>query len=131
MYAGLFWVWVAQRWSRKGVLVLVTGFWGVWGIAAGFAQNFTQLLILITILAAGYAASGPLTTETLGDLFDNESRGRAVGQPLGGRRHRRVQPRGRPARRRLRAALGVPVGARRPRARRRHLPHAPLPHLRH
>ncbi|WP_157870012.1 MULTISPECIES: MFS transporter [unclassified Streptomyces] len=83
VFAGPFWVWVAQRWSRKGVLVLATGFWGVWGIAAGFAQNFTQLLILITILAAGYAASGPLTTEILGDLFDSESRGRAVGMLYG------------------------------------------------
>ncbi|MCX5098025.1 MFS transporter [Streptomyces sp. NBC_00264] len=83
VFAGPFWVWAAQRWSRKGVLVLATGFWGVWGIAAGFAQNFTQLLILITVLAAGYAASGPLTTEILGDLFDSESRGRAVGMLYG------------------------------------------------
>ncbi|MCX5435290.1 MFS transporter [Streptomyces sp. NBC_00063] len=83
VFAGPFWVWAAQRWSRKGVLVLATGFWGVWGIAAGFAQNFAQLLILITVLAAGYAASGPLTSEILGDLFDNESRGRAVGMLYG------------------------------------------------
>ncbi|MFJ2931824.1 MFS transporter [Streptomyces sp. NPDC087219] len=83
VFAGPFWVWVAQRWSRKGVLVLATGFWGVWGIAAGFAQDFTQLLILMTILAAGYAASQPLSTEILGDLFDSESRGRAVGMLYG------------------------------------------------
>ncbi|MFJ6509885.1 MFS transporter [Streptomyces sp. NPDC091406] len=73
------WIWAAHRWSRKGVLVIATGLWGVWGVAAGFAQNFTQLLILTTVLAAGYAAAQPLITEIVGDLFDTRSRGRAVG----------------------------------------------------
>ncbi|MFI0411634.1 MFS transporter [Actinomadura sp. 3N508] len=77
--AGPFWVWVARRWSRKGVLVLATGLWGIWGVATGFAQNFTQLLILYTVLAAGYAAAYPLITEVIGDLFDASARGRAVG----------------------------------------------------
>lgn len=64
------WVWLAHRWSRKGVLIVSTGLWGVWGVAAGFAQNFTQLLILTTVLAAGYAAAQPIVTEIIGDLFD-------------------------------------------------------------
>ncbi|MFI5901002.1 MFS transporter [Streptomyces cyaneofuscatus] len=79
MLAGPFWVWAAQRYSRKSVLVVATGMWGVWGVAAGFSQNFTQLLILYTILAAGYAAAGPIITEVIGDLFGDSSRGRAVG----------------------------------------------------
>ncbi|MEV6703823.1 hypothetical protein AB0M68_43070, partial [Streptomyces sp. NPDC051453] len=37
VFTGPFWVWAAQRWSRKGVLVLATGLWGVWGVAAGFS----------------------------------------------------------------------------------------------
>ncbi|MFG2626532.1 MFS transporter [Streptomyces sp. NPDC048473] len=78
-FTGPFWVWAAQRWSRKSVLVVATGLWGVWGVAAGFAQNFTQLLILYTILAAGYAAANPIITEIIGDLFGSSSRGRAVG----------------------------------------------------
>ncbi|MER5961577.1 MFS transporter [Streptomyces sp. NPDC002057] len=81
--AGPLWVWVAQRWSRKGVLVVATGFWGVFGIAAGFAQDFTQLLVLCTLLAAGYAAAGPIATEYIGDLFDSRSRGRAIGVMYG------------------------------------------------
>ncbi|MFG2725687.1 MFS transporter [Streptomyces canus] len=77
------WVWAAQRWSRKSVLVVSTGLWGVWGIAAGFSQNFTQLLLFTTVLAAGYAAAAPLVTELVGDLFDSPSRGRAVGMLYG------------------------------------------------
>ncbi|MFI5806679.1 MFS transporter [Streptomyces sp. NPDC051561] len=77
--AGPFWVWAAERTSRKSVLVVATGLWGAWGVAAGFSQNFTQLLVLYTILAAGYAAAGPLITEVIGDLFGGSSRGRAVG----------------------------------------------------
>ncbi|MFI0977226.1 MFS transporter [Streptomyces sp. NPDC021093] len=79
VFTGPFWVWAAQRWSRKSVLVVATGLWGAWGIAAGFAQNFTQLLVLYTILAAGYAAAAPIITEIVGDLFSSSSRGRAVG----------------------------------------------------
>lgn len=30
------WVWAAHRWSRKTVLVVCAGLWGVWGVAAGF-----------------------------------------------------------------------------------------------
>lgn len=80
---GPFWVWAAQHWSRKGVLVLATGFWGAWGVAAGFSQSFTQLLLLYTALAAGYAAAGPIITEVIGDLFDSSSRGRATGLVYG------------------------------------------------
>ncbi|MGY0491201.1 MFS transporter [Streptomyces sp. WG-D5] len=82
-FTGPFWVWAAQRWSRKSVLVVATGLWGVWGVAAGFAQNFAQLLVLYTVLAAGYAAAHPIITELIGDLFGGSSRGRAVGVVYG------------------------------------------------
>ncbi|MFJ9953354.1 MFS transporter [Kitasatospora sp. NPDC091207] len=78
------WVWAARRWSRKSVLVLSTGLWGIWGVAAGFSQNFAELLLFVTVLAAGYAAAQPLVSELLGDLFDSASRGRAVGALYGG-----------------------------------------------
>ncbi|MFJ3219969.1 MFS transporter [Kitasatospora sp. NPDC086801] len=77
------WVWAARRWSRKSVLVLSTGLWGAWGIAAGFSGDFAELLLFVTVLAAGYAAAHPLVSEIIGDLFDAPSRGRAVGALYG------------------------------------------------
>ncbi|MER5258003.1 MFS transporter [Streptomyces sp. NPDC002855] len=82
-FTGPLWVWVAERWSRKSVLVVATGLWGVWGVAAGFSQNFTQLVVLYTILAAGYAAAHPIITELIGDLFGGSTRGRAIGVVYG------------------------------------------------
>ncbi|MBD0712331.1 hypothetical protein BU197_29490 [Streptomyces sp. CBMA291] len=73
------WVWAATRWSRKGVLVICAGLWGVWSIALGFSQNFAQLLIFSTILSAGFVGATPIVTEIISDLFDTRSRGRAVG----------------------------------------------------
>ncbi|RJL23260.1 MFS transporter [Bailinhaonella thermotolerans] len=78
------WVWAANRWSRKGVLAFATGLWGIWGIAAGFSQDFVQLLIFYTILAAGNAAAAPIITEIIGDLFADNTRGKAVGLLYGG-----------------------------------------------
>ncbi|WP_395358895.1 MFS transporter [Streptomyces sp. YH02] len=77
------WVWSAHRWSRKTVLAICAGMWGIWGVAAGFAQMFTQLLLLSTLLAAGYAGAHPIITTFVGDLFDSPSRGRAIGMLFG------------------------------------------------
>ncbi|MFI8515923.1 MFS transporter [Streptomyces sp. NPDC085460] len=80
---GPLWVAVAQRYPRKTVLAVCAGLWGVWTIAAGFAQNYTQLLVLFTIAAIGVAGSGPLVNGLLADLFDDRTRGRATGYMYG------------------------------------------------
>ncbi|MEU2671499.1 MFS transporter [Streptomyces sp. NPDC007164] len=80
---GPVWVAVAQRHPRKIVLALCSGLWGVWTIAAGFAQNYVQLLVLFTVAAAGIAGGGPLVNGLLADLFDDRSRGRAAGYMYG------------------------------------------------
>lgn len=82
--AGPGWVWLARRTSRKAVLVIATGFWGGWAILAGLSQNFTQLVILYTISAAGAAAGHAIVPEIIGDSFDDAKRGRAVGWLYGG-----------------------------------------------
>ncbi|WP_219412606.1 MFS transporter [Pseudonocardia nigra] len=82
--AGPGWVWLARRTSHKAVLVIATGFWGIWAILAGLAQNFTQLVILYTISAAGAAAGHAIVPEIIGDSFDDAKRGRAVGWLYGG-----------------------------------------------
>ena len=76
---GPFWVWLARRWNRKAVIVVAAGLWGSWGIAAGFASGFGSLLLFYCVLAAGYAGAPPLITEAISDLFDDRTRGRAVG----------------------------------------------------
>ncbi|MGI5330666.1 MFS transporter [Actinomadura nitritigenes] len=73
------WVVVAQRFRRKTVLVVCAGLWGLWSVAAGLSQNFTQLVILYTVAAAGYAGGQALVNGMLADLFDDASRGRAAG----------------------------------------------------
>lgn len=76
---GPLWVWLAGRTSRKGVLVVTCGLWSGWGVAAGFADSFGQLLLLYLVLAAGYAGTEPIVNAILADLFDGRARGRAVG----------------------------------------------------
>jgi predicted MFS family arabinose efflux permease len=80
---GPFWIWLARRWNRKAVIVVAAGLWGAWGIAAGFASGFGSLLLFYCVLAAGYAGAPPLITEVLSDLFDDRTRGRAVGTMYG------------------------------------------------
>lgn len=79
MIFGPIWVAVANRLGRKQVLVIFCGLWGIWSVAAGFAQNFAQLLILYAIGAVGFAAGGPLVNGLLADMFPEHQRGRAAG----------------------------------------------------
>ncbi len=57
----------------------MTGVWGLWTIAAGLAQNFTQLLILYTIGAIGTVAAEPIQNGLMVDMFDEDERGKAYG----------------------------------------------------
>jgi predicted MFS family arabinose efflux permease len=83
VFSGPLLVLLARRTNRKAVLVGFAGLWGLWACAAGFAQNFVQLLILYTIAAAGFAGGQPIVTEILADLFDDRTRGRAAGYLYG------------------------------------------------
>jgi MFS family permease len=75
---GPFWASIGRKYSRKKVLIFVTGIWGLWAIAIGFAQNVTQLVIFLIISLIGASASMPLMQELLMDLFGDEERGRAM-----------------------------------------------------
>ncbi|MDE0545614.1 MFS transporter [Microbacterium sp. C7(2022)] len=82
--AGPAWVFLAKKFGRKSILAIATGFWGVWAIAAGFSQDFTQLLVLYGIMAAGTAAAHAIVPEVIGDSFTDKQRGRVVGWLYGG-----------------------------------------------
>ncbi|MBO0782651.1 MAG: MFS transporter, partial [Ktedonobacteraceae bacterium] len=51
----------------------------LWTIAIGFAQNYTQFLILFAIATIGTVSATPIMTEIIGDLFRDNERGRAIG----------------------------------------------------
>jgi MFS family permease len=79
MIFGPLWAMAADRWGKKRVLVFVTGIWGVWTLATGFAQDFTQLLTLYSIGVLGTVAGEPIANALIADIFKDEQRGRAYG----------------------------------------------------
>jgi len=74
-----FWGYMADRYSRKMILVWFTGFWGLWTLGIAFVGNYPQLLTLRVISGLGLGAFAPAAFSLIGDLFDNQSRGRATG----------------------------------------------------
>lgn len=81
--SGPFWVFMTRYFSRKIVLGVASGIWGVWGIVAAFSQDFTQLLILNTIAAAGFTAAHVFLPAIVGDSFPDAKRGRVIGWVYG------------------------------------------------
>ena len=73
------WGYAADRFSRKMILVWFTGFWGLWTLGIAFVGNCPQLLTLRVISGLGLGAFAPAAFSLIGDLFDNQSRGRATG----------------------------------------------------
>ncbi|MET9256641.1 MFS transporter [Streptomyces sp. NPDC003717] len=81
---GPLWVAAARRAGRRSVLV-GTGLWmGAWLAACGLSQSFPQLLGCYLMAAVGAAAGQPIVHDLVADLFDEGSRGRAIGTMYGG-----------------------------------------------
>ncbi|MFD1543310.1 MFS transporter [Nonomuraea guangzhouensis] len=77
--AGPFWVWLSSRIGRRGALVATTATGGLFGIAAGFSQNFAQLLICCTLMSAAVIGGSPIAMAVIADSFPDEQRARATG----------------------------------------------------
>nr|NLD41238.1 MFS transporter [Actinomycetales bacterium] len=73
------WAMLADRFGKKRVLFIVTGVWGLWTVATGFAPDYTWFLILYSIAVCGTVASEPILNGLMGDLFGRNERGRAFG----------------------------------------------------
>jgi len=73
------WGYSADRYSRKKVIVLGTGVWGVWTIMCGLAQNFGQLLAVRAISGIGLGCLMPATFSLIADMYPPRRRGRALG----------------------------------------------------
>lgn len=74
-----FWGFLADRFSRKNVIIFGTGLWGLWTVAVGFTQNFGQLLIIRAISGIGLGCLMPATFSIMSDTFPPKDRGKALG----------------------------------------------------
>ncbi len=74
-----FWGYAADHLSRKALLVVITGIWGLWTLAMGFVDSFAQLVALRILSSLGLAVLWPTSFSLLSDLFPSKERGRAAG----------------------------------------------------
>lgn len=79
MIFGPIWALAADRFGRKKVLFIVTGVWGIFTVAAGFAPSYPVLVALFAISAVGTVASEPILNGLLPDIFTSSERGKAYG----------------------------------------------------
>ncbi|QIK72558.1 MFS transporter [Propioniciclava coleopterorum] len=79
MIFGPVWAMLADRFGRKPILFVVTGVWGLWTIATGFATSWPMLLVLYSVALIGTVASEPILNGLLGSLYKRSERGRAFG----------------------------------------------------
>lgn len=73
------WGYAVDRYSRKNLLILFTGFWGLWTCAIGLIDTMPQLLTVRALSALGLSVLAPAAFSLVGDLFDKETRGRSIG----------------------------------------------------
>ena len=59
--AAPFWGYAADRWSRKRVLFLGTGVWGIWTLLCGLMPGFGSLLAIRAISGIGLGCLLPAT----------------------------------------------------------------------
>jgi MFS family permease len=78
MIFGPIWAMLGDRFGRKLILV-VTALWGGWMIAAGFAQNLNQLMLLYGVGVLGTVAGEPIANGLVSDLFKPNERGKVYG----------------------------------------------------
>lgn len=70
--------WLADRWTRKGTIMLGVGVWSAATAACGLSSNFVQLLLARIGVGAGEAALAPASYSIVHDRFPKEQLGRAI-----------------------------------------------------
>lgn len=70
--------WLADRWSRKGTIIVGISLWSAATIGCGFAESFGQLLFARIIVGAGEAALVPAAYAMISDRFDRSRLARAL-----------------------------------------------------
>lgn len=74
-----FWGFAADRYSRKKVILIGTGLWGIWTAICGLTQNFGQLIAIRAISGIGLGCLMPATFSIMSDSFPPKQRGKALG----------------------------------------------------
>ena len=64
-----FWGFISDKFSRKLIILLGTGLWGIWTAAIGFTQNFGQMLVIRAISGIGLGCLMPATFSIMSDTF--------------------------------------------------------------
>ncbi len=70
--------WLADRWSRKGTIILGVGIWSIATAACGLAGNFVHLLLARIGVGAGEAGLAPASYSIVHDRFPRAQLGRAI-----------------------------------------------------
>lgn len=78
-FSSPFWGYLADRYSRRKVLLWGTGFWGIWTLVVGLTQNFGQLIVIRVISGIGLGCLMPATFSIMADTFQPKVRGRMLG----------------------------------------------------
>ena len=73
------WGFLSDRHSRKKVLLIGTGLWGIWTIIVGFTQTYEQLILIRVISGLGLGCLMPATFSIMADTFKPSIRGRMLG----------------------------------------------------
>ena len=71
--------WLADRLSRRNLIVIGIAVWSLGTIGCGLAVDFGQLFAARVIVGMGEAALSPAAISLISDLFPPAQRGRAVG----------------------------------------------------
>ena len=74
-----FWGFMADRFSRKKVMIFGTGIWGIWTLLVGLMPDFSSMLVIRAISGLGLGCLMPATFSLIGDHFPQSKRGRALG----------------------------------------------------
>lgn len=75
--------WLADRWSRKKTVGLMSSIWSLATLACAFTTNYTQLIVARSAIGVGEAGYIPAGTALISALFPQRIRGALIGVFLG------------------------------------------------